>query len=577
VVTTAGTARHSNHPIKHCRFTRSVVLVFLLSLTGCGAVELTRYYETGAVASASPIASEVGREIFQRGGNAYDVAVGVGFVLAVVYPQAGNLGGGGFAVLHNGETGHVVALDFRETAPMAVTEDMYLDRTGEVSPGLSTYGALSAGVPGTVAGLHALWEKFGTLPWEDLVRIAAGLADTGFVIDDHLAQALTRHQGSLTGFDETTQLYFKDGRTPRAGHKLILKDLAETLYQIAAEGPDAFYSGTIAEKIVTCMEENGGLLTQEDLTGYEPVWRTPIHFRFDSLEVYSMSPPSSGGIVLGQILKLLEPYDFSNYFTDSPEYIHLFCEASRLAYSDRSEHLGDPEYWQIPADLLSDAYLERRRELISLEQAAVSKDTDPGHPGVFEHDQTTHFSVCDSAGNMVAITTTLNSTFGSKLVVGGAGFLLNNEMDDFSIRSGYPNQYGLVGSEANKIEPGKRMLSSMSPTLVLVNDAPFLVLGSPGGSKIITTVAQAILSFSRFKLSSEETVTEPRFHHQWLPDILYMEEDSYNASTEEELERRGHTVKQRGAYGDVQLIHISASGMMCGASDPRGGGSVAGY
>ncbi len=553
-----------------------VILVPALIL-GCRSNKLTDYHERGAIACTSPIASEIGRQVFIRGGNAFDVAVSVGFTLAVVYPQAGNLGGGGFAVIRDGTTGRITALDFRERAPRAATEEMFLNEAGEVVAHLSTYGARASGVPGSVAGLHELWEEYGSLPWGDLLTFAARLADTGFLLDEYLAKALESHRKQLQGFPETANIFFPDGRQLEAGERLIQKDLAATLQQIASEGPNAFYHGRTAALIDSCMKRHGGLITRADLMDYTPFWREPIHFTFDSLNIYSMPPPSSGGIVLGQILKILEPYDFSSYTPESPEYIHLFCEAARMAFADRSAHLGDPEYFDVPDGLLNDQYLAARRAKIVECRAGSSVEIQAGNPIHYESDQTTHYSVCDSDGNMVAITTTINSPFGCKLVVAGAGFLLNNEMDDFSIKPGFPNVYGLVGGEANKVEPGKRMLSSMSPTLILKQGQPFLITGSPGGSKIITTVAESILNYTRFDLTLAETVAQPRFHHQWLPDMIYLEEGGFDVDVKQTLIRYGHRIRERSPFGDLQMIAIDPAGLLEGASDPRHGGAVSGY
>ncbi|MFZ5981245.1 MAG: gamma-glutamyltransferase [Candidatus Zixiibacteriota bacterium] len=546
-------------------------------MVSCSRFKVTTFYENGAVATAAPIATEIGQQVFARGGNAFDVAVTVGFVLAVVHPQAGNIGGGGFALLREGETGRVRSLDFRETAPLAVSENMFLDTNGEVVPGLSTYGARAAGVPGTVAGLYELWKDHGSLSWEELVRIAADLADSGFVVDDYLAKNLKEYETELTGFEETAAIFSPGGRTLSAGDRLIQKDLGATLYIIASEGPDGFYSGLVAERIDNAMKRHGGLITLEDLDNYTAVWREPLRFMFDSLEIYSMAPPSSGGIAIGQILKLLELFDFSRFSSESPEYIHLFCEASRLAFADRSVHLGDPEFYRVPDNLLDKTYLAGRRENITIGHAANSQLVQPGNPYRLESEQTTHFSVGDRKGNMIAVTYTLNTSYGSKLVVAGAGFLLNNEMDDFSIKPGFPNTYGLIGAEANKIEPGKRMLSSMAPTLVLKNGEPFLILGSPGGSKIITTVAEAIVNFVRFGLSPEETAAFPRFHHQWLPDRILLEKGGFSTSIKQDLISYGHTVEDGEPFGDLQLIYIDPLGLMTAASDPRSRGTAAGY
>lgn len=352
--------------------------------------------------------------------------------------------------------------------------------------------------------------------------------------------------------------------------------LARSLYAIAGDGPTTFYTGAIADSVVACMQKYGGIISRADLEQYRPVWREPVHFTFDSLDVYSMPPPSSGGIIVGQLLKLLEPYDLSSMTAEAPEYIHLFCEASRLAFADRAEHLGDPDFHAIPSGLLDTAYLAGRRALISTDHAGNSAEIGPGIPTGYESESTTHFSICDRDGNMVAVTTTLNAYFGSGLTVGGAGFLLNCEMDDFAIKPGHPNLWGLVGAEANAVGPNKRMLSSMSPTLVLKDGRPFLILGSSGGSKIITVVAQAVISFTRFGLSLQETVDHARFHHQWLPDQIYVEEGRYDVGTIQRLIRYGHQVEERTPYGELEMVYIGPTGLMTGAADPRRCGSVAG-
>jgi len=553
-------------------------VLFAIGLViGCSGVEVTRYYKQGAVATGSPIATRVGRQVLERGGNAFDAAVAVGFALAVVHPEAGNVGGGGFAVVREGRTGKIQALDFRETAPSAATTDMYLDSAGNVVDSLSTYGALAVGVPGSVAGMYELWKTHGSMPWDELVGYGAGLADTGFLVDEYLATSLKDYRKHLTGFAETAKVFFPNGEAFKAGDRFAQSDLAATLYLIATDGPAGFYDGPVADKIVAAMQANGGLIAKADLESYQAVWREPIHFTFDSLDVYSMSPPSSGGIIIGEILGLLEPYDFSRMTPGSPEYIHLFTECARLAYADRSVHLGDPSFWDNPTELLNEKYLAERRDKIKLDHATTSAQVGPGNPYAYESNSTTHYSICDGAGNMVAVTTTLNTNYGSKLVVGGAGFLLNNEMDDFSAKPGFPNTYGLIGAEANKIEPGKRMLSSMSPTLILKDGNPFMVLGSPGGSKIITSVAETIVNLTRFHLSPGETVTYPRFHHQWLPDTLYLEKDGFDNSVEERLESYGHALKEIAPFCDVQLIYIDPSGQMTAASDPRRNGAADGY
>ena len=561
------------------RYALVAVLIAMVATVwfGCGGVEISHYYDHCVVATAAPQASDVGKAVFEQGGNAFDAAAAVALALAVVHPEAGNIGGGGFAVIRDGASGQVRALDFRETAPSAAFEKMYLDDRDSVIPGMSTLGALAVGVPGTVAGIYELWHEYGTLPWEDLVAPAAALADSGYIVDAPLAARLAEYREQLIAFPETARLFLIDGKSPVPGERLTFPDLARTLYIIASEGPDGFYRGKVAEQITACMETHGGMITAGDLENYQPQWRQPISFSFDSLEIYSMPPPSSGGICLGQILKILEPYDFALYAPRSVEYMHLFCEAARLAFADRSEHLGDPDFYDIPGGLLDDDYLERRRTMIDIEHASTSDKTRNGSPPIIESDETTHFSICDADGNMVSITYTLNTAFGSKLAVDGAGFLLNNEMDDFSVKPGVPNVYGLVGGQANRIEPGKRMLSSMSPTLVLKAGRPFMALGSPGGSKIITIVAEAVINFTRFGKSLGETVNHPRFHHQWLPDVVYLEQGGFDINVKQGLIRLGHNIEERVAYGDLQAVFITEDGLWTGASDQRGRGKVTGY
>jgi len=554
----------------------ALLLAAIVCTSSCDKVGVTRFYQRGMVVTASPVASEIGRDIIRRGGNAFDAAVAVCFAMAVTYPQAGNIGGGGFAVLRDGSGGEVSVLDFRETAPEAATRDMFLDSAGEVVAGLSTRGALAAGVPGTVAGMYALWQRYGTMKWADLVTAAARLADTGFTVDKFLAREFNDYREGLSEYAETSRLFLPNGITPQAGERLLQPDLARSLNAIAVDGPGAFYTGMIADSIIACMQGHGGLISYADLERYQPVWREPLHYKFDSLDIYSVPPPSSGGVIVGQILKLLEPYDLSQYSADSPEYIELFCEAARLAFADRAEHLGDPAFYNVPSTLLDPRYLAERRALISREHAGNSAETGPGNPWKYESDHTTHVSICDSDGNMVAVTTTINELFGSGLVVQGAGFLLNNEMDDFAIKPGHPNTWGLVGNEANAVAPGKRMLSSMSPTLILKEDRPFMILGSPGGSKIITTLAEAIINFTRFGLTLDQTADRPRFHFQWLPDTLYLEQKGYKAATIQRLIGYGYGVAERTPYGDLKMIYIGPGGMMTGASDWRCGGLAAG-
>jgi gamma-glutamyltranspeptidase / glutathione hydrolase len=555
-------------------FTVLSVVPFLIG--GCDSTVVTTYYRTGAIACESPIASQIGMAVFRDVGNAFDAAIAVGFVMAVTHPEAGNIGGGGFAVVRDGKSGIIRALDFREEAPSAANDSMFLDSLGNIIDNMSLLGAKAAGVPGTVAGLYELWQSYGTIPWENLVRYAADLADSGFAVDAFLSASLASAEDGLELFEETRAVYLPGDAPPKTGDRLIQKDLARTLYAIASQGADGFYRGETALRIDSCMMTQGGLITLADLASYRALWREPLHYRFDSLDIYTMPPPSSGGITGGQILKLVEPYDFSTMTPMSPEYLHLFCEAERLAFADRSLHLGDPAYWKIPDGLLSDAYLDERRTHINRGKAGLSDHVIPGTPAS-ESGNTTHFSVCDKQGNMVSLTYTLNDDYGSKLVVAGCGFLLNNEMDDFAVKPGAPNLYGLIGGNANKIEPGKRMLSSMAPTIVMNRGLPFLCLGAPGGPKIISTVMQATINFTRFHLSLSGVVRAPRFHHQWIPDKIVLERGGFDINTIQALITKGHTVEEIDPFGSLQIIHYDHGGQMAPMSDPRTGNGAAGY
>jgi len=550
--------------------------VLPLVVGGCDSAVVTTYYRTGAIACESPIASSIGMAVFRDGGNAFDAAIAVGFALAVTHPEAGNIGGGGFAVVRDGKSGIIRALDFRETAPSAATESMFLDSLGSIVENQSLMGARAAGVPGTVAGLHELWKSYGSIPWENLVRYAADLADSGFIVDNYLSASIADAEDGLELFEETRAIYLPGDACPKSGDRLIQKDIARALYSIAADGADGFYRGETASRIDSCMLTQGGLITRADLEAYRPLWREPMHYRFDSLDIYTMPPPSSGGITGGQILKLIEPYDFSTLTPSSPEFLHLFCEAERLAFADRSQHLGDPAYWKIPDGLLGAAYLDERRTHINRLKAESSDHVAPGAP-LSESSNTTHFSVCDKRGNMVSITYTLNDDYGSKLVVAGCGFLLNNEMDDFAIKPGAPNMYGLIGGEANKIQPGKRMLSSMAPTIVMNRGLPFLCLGAAGGPKIISTVAQAIINFSRFHMALSDVAAAPRFHHQWIPDKIVLERGGFDINTVQALITKGHTVEEIAPFSSLQIIHYDLSGQMAPMSDPRTRDGAAGY
>jgi gamma-glutamyltranspeptidase/glutathione hydrolase len=532
----------------------------------------------GMVVSSDSLATQVGVEILKKGGNAVDAAVAVGFALAVTYPQAGNIGGGGFMVIRmaNGET---VTIDFREKAPMKASENMFLDENGNFVPEKSQVGHLSVGVPGSVAGLLLALEKYGTMSRREVLEPAIELAEKGFIVNEGLANAFKNAFEHFKKFPSTMRYFSKNGQPYSAGDRLIQKDLAKVLKLIRDKGRDGFYKGKVADLIVEEMKRGGGLITYEDLENYQPVLRKPVVGNYRGYEIISMGPPSSGGVCLIELLNILENFDLKKYGFGSSYTIHYLVEAMKRVYADRAEYLGDPDFVQIPLDkLLSKEYAKELASEIDTFYATPSsriiRSVSPTSEGV----HTTHYSVVDRWGNVVAVTTTINSYFGSMVAVDGAGFFLNNEMDDFSAKPGAPNQFGLLGSKANSIQPGKRMLSSMTPTIVLKNGKPFLVLGSPGGSTIITSVLQVILNVVDFGMNIQEAVDSPRIHHQWYPDQIFFERRGLPRDVIENLERRGHKLVERAGYqGEVQAILIDENGVKYGAVDPRGYGLAMGY
>jgi gamma-glutamyltranspeptidase/glutathione hydrolase len=534
----------------------------------------------GMVASRSAIASEVGADIMREGGNAIDAAVATGFALAVVYPDAGNLGGGGFMVIHLSD-GRVVTNDHRERAPAAATRDMYLDAKGNVVPGLSTASHLAVGVPGSVAGMLDVLEKYGTLPRKKILAPAIALAKQGFVLNDDLAGQFAENAEQFRKYPGSAHVFLKRGGAAYLpGDRFKQPELAKTLELISAKGRDGFYVGPTADLIVAEMKRGGGLITAKDLADYRSVWREPIKGTYRGYQIYSMAPPSSGGVLLVQMLNMLEPYDLKASGFGSAATIHLMVEAERRAYADRAEYLGDPDFFPVPiAELTAKPYARLRFSDFDATRASVSTSIGPGQIA-HESPQTTHLSVMDSAGNAVAYTTTLNLSFGSKIVVEGAGFLLNDEMDDFSSRENTPNSYGLIGRVANSIEPGKRMLSSMTPTIVVDSKGQVvLATGSPGGSTIITTVLQVIVNVLDHGMDIADAVGMPRFHHQWLPDRVIYEPWGISPDTLKILESRGHTFVTlpwgRG-LGDANSVMRSGDELL-GMSDPRNRGGAAGY
>ena len=535
------------------------------------------YAKHGMVATEQALASQVGLDILKQGGNAVDAAVAVGFALAVVLPNAGNLGGGGFMVLHDGETGQNVALDFREMAAARAHRDMYLDAQGKVIDGKSLFTHDAVGVPGTVAGMvHAL-NKWGSMPLAKVIAPAIKLADQGFVVSEVLASTLAEEKDTLGKWPASRAIFFKQGEPLKAGDKLVQKDLANSLRQISKSGAAAFYQGDIGKKISKEMAKHGGSITLQDLKDYKVVERQPILGNYRGYQVVTMPPPSSGGIHLVQILNMLEHYPIKDYGVNSANTIHVMAESMKLAYADRAEYLGDPDFVKIPiTGLISKGYADSLVKGIQMNQARPAAQIKPGQPQPYESDQTTHFSVMDKTGDAVAVTYTLNLNFGTGIVAEGTGILLNNEMDDFSVKPGVPNAFGLVGGSANAIAPKKRPLSSMTPTIVLKNDKPWLVTGSPGGARIITTVLQSIVNTIDHGMNPAEAIVTPRVHHQWLPDELRIE-DGISPDTIALLQQKGHKVALKAPMGRVQIIQADESGFY-GYSDPRNpNGKTLGY
>ncbi len=550
---------------------------FILFLVSILIISCTNNYNP-TVVSARKDASEIGLKIMEDGGNAFDAMIAVQLALSVSHPTAGNISGGGFMVykLSDGSEG---SLDFREKAPNSSSADMYLDEDGNVITGLSSLGGLAVGVPGTISAIFDIHEKFGLLPIEDLFKPSIELAENGFLVTKYLEDELNEKRNVFIMMNGEESLYSKNYKE---GDTIKNNNYAQTLIKIMNEGKDGFYSGEVAEDMIETISKKGGIMTLSDLLDYESIWREPVKFKYKDYDIISMSFPSSGGILLGQMMKAIEKFDLSEIPHNSAEYIQLLTEIERRAFADRSDLMGDPDFMNLPVyEFMDEEYIEDRMKSFSWEEATPSSEIKPGEVIFNESDETTHFSIIDKNGNAVSVTTTLNNSFGSKVYVENSGFFLNNEMDDFSSKPGFPNFFGVLGSEANSIQPGKRMLSAMTPTIVLKNNKPKLILGSPGGPSIITSVFQTILNVIEYEMDVNEAVSAPRFHHQWYPDLIVMEENVSSYEVDSLLKSKNYLlvklpieedtlgVYKRSNIGAVDAILIDDFKNVSGGADSR--------
>lgn len=558
------------------------IYAFLFLFVSCKTTIKTPPQERGLVTqnamvvSAREEASKIGSDILSKGGNAFDAMIATELALAVAYPFAGNLGGGGFMVYRK-SNGDIGSIDYREKAPLAATKNMYLDESGNVIPDKSTQGAMAVGIPGTVAGVFAVHEKFGSLPIEDILKPVIELAQRGVVVTQKQEARLKHYQPLFKKINKDSIVFDRHWKT---NDTIKYPALAKTIERLMLNGKDDFYKGESAKVLVKFIQENGGIITEEDMAKYEAKWRTPIVFQYDDLKIISMSPPSSGGVCLAQIMKMIEPFDLHKFGHNSVKSIQVITEAERRAYADRSHYLGDPDFVKIPIDILiSKPYLTNRMSGFSFKKATRSQDISHGAIQITESDETTHYSIIDQFGNAISATTTLNGAYGSKLYCSELGFFLNNEMDDFSSKSGVPNMFGVTGGEANSIAPQKRMLSSMTPTIVEKNGKLLMSLGTPGGSTIITSVLQTILNVHEYNMTMQEAVNAPRFHHQWLPDDIKMEPKLFSITTINKLRKLGYIINEKDSpvIGKVDGILVLKDDSLEGGADYRGDDTAVGF